>query len=60
VRRHKRANGRGRQERQPRPYGSLDIVFVRLRVVEVHEHTIAHVLGYEAAKRCTISATHFW
>jgi hypothetical protein len=35
---------------QPRPYGSLGIVFVRPRVAEVHEHTIAHVLGYEAAK----------
>ena len=32
---------------QPRPYGSLGIVFVRLRVAEVHEHTIAHVFRHE-------------
>jgi hypothetical protein len=31
----------------PRPHGSLCVVLMGLRVAEVHEHTVAHVLRHE-------------
>jgi len=40
--------------RQPRPHRSLGIVFMRLRVAEIDQHPVAHVLGdkpVEAADR---------
>ena len=35
---------------QPRAHGSLCVVFVGLGVAEIHQHPVAHVLGYEAAE----------
>jgi hypothetical protein len=37
-------------ERQPRPDRSLGIVLVRLRIAELDQHPIAHVLGHEAVE----------
>ena len=35
---------------QPGPHRPLGVVLVRLRIAEVHEHAIAHVLRYEPAE----------
>ena len=35
---------------QPRPYRPLGIILVRLRIAEIHEHAVAHVLRYEPAE----------
>jgi hypothetical protein len=35
---------------QPRRYRSLGVILMRLRIPKVHEHAVAHVLRYEAAK----------
>jgi hypothetical protein len=43
-----RANGG--DQFQPRAHGSLSVVLMRLRVTEVHQHPIAHVLRDKAAE----------
>ena len=35
---------------QPRPHRPLGVVLVGLRIAEVHEHAVAHVLRYEPAE----------
>ena len=35
---------------QPCAHGSLCVVLVRLRIAEVDQHAVAHVLRYEAAE----------
>ena len=42
-----------RDQLQPRPHRSLGVVLVRLRIAEVDQDAVAHVLRYEAAE-----ATH--
>ena len=44
---------------QPRADGSLCVILVRLRIAEIHQDPIPHVLRYEAAEALTVSATHF-
>ena len=35
---------------QARPHGSLGVVLMGLRVAEINQHTVAHVLRYEPAE----------
>ena len=35
---------------QPRPYRPLCVVLMGLRIAEVHQHAVAHVLRYEPAE----------
>ena len=45
-------------KRQPGPHRALGVVLMRLRIAEIGEHAVAHVLGDEPAERAaTISAT---
>ena len=44
---------------QPRPHRPLGVVLMRLRIAEVDEHAVAHVLRHEPAEARTVSATHF-
>ena len=39
-----------RDQLQPRPHRPLGIVLVRLRIAEIDEHAVAHVLRDEAAE----------
>ena len=39
-----------RDQLQPRPHRPLGIVLVRLRIAEVDQHAVAHVLRHEAAE----------
>ena len=45
----------GLDQLQSRPYRPLSVILVRLRIAEVHEDAVAHVLGYEPAKRAARS-----
>ena len=49
----------GSDQLQPCAHGPLGVVLVGLRVAEVDEDTVAHVLRDEAAEATTVSATHF-
>ena len=40
----------GRDQLQPRPHGALCVVLVRLRITEIDQYAVAHVLRYEAAE----------
>ena len=44
---------------EPCAHGSLCVVLVSLRIAEVDENAVAHVLCYEAAEALTVSVTHF-
>ena len=35
---------------QPRPYRPLGVILMGLRIAEVHQHAVAHVLRYEPAE----------
>ena len=41
-------------ERQPGAHRALGIVLVRLRIAEIDEDAVAHVLGDEAAEAVTV------
>ena len=43
----------GTNQLQPRPHRSLSVVLMGLRIAEIHQHAVSHVLGHEAAE-----ATH--
>jgi hypothetical protein len=44
------AGGNGRDQFKPRAHRPLWIIFVRFGITKIHEDTVAHVLGDEAAE----------
>ncbi len=48
-----------RDQFQPRAHRPLGVVLMGLRIAEIDQHPVAHVLRHEAPKRRTVAATDF-